>query len=106
MSYAPDARSRLSLLILFALPASLLPGCGDQVTNHFHSYYGDGGAGSDAPVPTAGEDSNGSAGTSVVPHDGGESGEGNEPAGGAGGSAGEGNPLIDPNYPDAPIADT
>ena len=55
MSKSSDARGRLSLLTLLALPASFLPGCGDEVTNHCHNFYGDGDGGADSviPVPTA-----------------------------------------------------
>ena len=101
MSYQSDApsRARLSLIALFALPAVLLPGCGDEVTNNFHNYYGEGGA--DSGVPTAGKASDGLAGES--PEAGGEGGGSSEPvAGGAGGD----DSLIDSRYPDAPIADT
>lgn len=104
MSYPSVPRSRLSLLVLLALPASALPGCGDEVTNHFHNnYYGDGGA--DGEAPAAGNAGSGTAGSTVVPEDGGEGGKPAEPVtGGAGGD--QGNPLIDPNYPGAPIMDT
>jgi hypothetical protein len=92
------------VLTLLALPASLLPGCGDDITNHFHNYYGDGGADSEVPAPSAGKGGDGNAGSPEAPDTGGEAGETSEPA--VGGAGGEANPLIDPNYPDAPIADT
>ncbi|HKY38259.1 MAG TPA: hypothetical protein VJN18_20090 [Polyangiaceae bacterium] len=104
MSYPSAPRSRLSLLVLLALPASTLPGCGDDVANHFHNYYGDGGAEPDVPPLTAGKGGSGTAGDTVLPQDGGDAGKPSEPS--AGGVGGEGNPLIDPSYPDAPLADT
>jgi hypothetical protein len=97
MLYPSNRRSRFSLLVLVALPASVLPGCGDEVTNHFHNYYGEGGAESEPPIPTpsAGE---GSAGSPTDPVDGGAAGETGEP-----GVAGAGG---DSSYPGAPLADT
>lgn len=109
MSYKSDARARLSAVFLLALPASLLGACGDDVTNHYYNYYGEGGA-EDGPPPTGtGGKLGGTGGKTSTSGSAGMSGaeDGGMPSGGGDGAGGDGSgPVVDPNYPDAPLDDT
>jgi hypothetical protein len=95
---------RLTLISLLVAPAALLLACGDTIQNDYHYYYGDGGA------DEGGESSNpgkaGSGGSRAG--SGGSAGEAGEPT--VEPEAGTGGMVdqfpVDPNYPDAPQADT
>lgn len=87
------------MFALLTAPAALALACGDEIKNDYYydNYYGEGGADSG----TAGKDP-GKAGKPPVDQAGAGGGAGADPSGGAGGE----DSGIDPNYPDAPLADT